>query len=146
MSLTDWLNQGWLREHKPRRREIKELLGIVARDLEQSQIAGLGRDWRLSIAYNAALQLAAIALLASGYRSRGEAHHYRIIHSLAYTANIDEELIDQFDGFRKKRNVSDYERAGTVSELEAQEMLALANKLLDLITAWLQNHHPELID
>jgi len=85
------------------------------------------------------------ALAASGYRAGREAHHYRAIQSLAFTIGASTDLVDQLDSFRKKRNVSDYERAGAVSEQEAREMLALAKTLRETVTAWLRNNHPELI-
>jgi hypothetical protein len=45
----------------------------------------LSPDWRLNIAYNAALQAATAALAAAGYRASREAHHCRAIQSLAFT-------------------------------------------------------------
>jgi hypothetical protein len=107
MSLSDWLEKGWLVRHKPDRREIKELLGIADRDIADAQAEGISTDTRLSIAYNAALQLGVAALAAAGYRAGHEAHHYRVIQSLAFTIGANTELIDQLDGFRKKRNISD---------------------------------------
>ena len=58
MSLQDWVQFGWLTEHQSSREEIKNLLGVVDRDLRESQAKGLGADWRFAIAYNAALQAA----------------------------------------------------------------------------------------
>jgi hypothetical protein len=145
MSLSDWLEKGWLVRHKPDRREIKELLGIADRDIADAQAEGISTDTRLSIAYNAALQLGVAALAAAGYRAGHEAHHYRVIQSLAFTIGANTELIDQLDGFRKKRNISDYERAGAVSDQEAKEMLTLAKTLREMVTEWLKNNHPELI-
>jgi hypothetical protein len=52
--------------------------------------------------------------------------------------------IRRFDAFRKKRNVSDYERAGATSETEAAEMKALATDLLRRLDEWLKQHHAEL--
>ena len=145
MSLSDWLDKGWLARHRSDRREIKELLGIADRDIADSQAKGISTDTRLSLAYNAALQLAIAALAATGYRSGRQAHHYRAIQSLAFTIGVSTDLVDQLDGFRKKRNISDYDRAGAVSDQEATEMLALARTLRDTVTAWLKNNHPELI-
>jgi hypothetical protein len=139
------LEKGWLVKHRPNRREIKELLGIADRDTADAQAEGISTDTRLSIAYNAALQLAVAALAAAGYRAGREAHHYRVIQSLAFTIGANTDLIDQLDGFRKKRNISDYERAGAVSEHEAEEMLTLAKTLRDTVTVWLKNNHPELV-
>jgi hypothetical protein len=48
------------------------------------------------------------------------------------------------DKFRQKRNISDYERAGLVTEQEAEEMIALAKQLRDDVEQWLRIHHPKL--
>ncbi len=85
MSLQDWLRNGWLVEHKTSPAEIAELLAIADRDLADCQVQGLSPDWRLNIAYNAALQASTAALAACGYRAAREAHHYRVIQSLALT-------------------------------------------------------------
>jgi len=145
MTLSDWLERGWLVTHRPDRWEIKHLLGIADRDIADSQVEGISSDTTLGLAYNAALQLAVAALAATGYRAGRQAHHYRAIQSLAFTVGASADLIDQLDSFRKKRNISDYERAGAVSEHEAREMLALAKTLRETVTAWLKNCHPELI-
>lgn len=145
MTLNDWLDKGWLVRHRPDRREIKELLGIADRAISDAQAKGISIDARLSIAHNAALQLAVAALAATGYRAGREAHHYRVIQSLALTIGASTDLVDQLDSFRKKRNISDYERAGAVSEQEAREMLTLAKTLRETVTAWLKNNHPELV-
>ncbi len=144
MSLQDWLNDGWVKTQKSSSREIKNLMSIANRDLNQSQLAGLSNDTRLTIAYNAALQCCAAALAASGYRVSHEAHHYRLIQSLSFTLNLDNSVIKLLDDFRKKRNISDYQRAGTVSAQEAKEMYELALQLRRQVVEWIRNNHPEL--
>jgi len=146
MSLQDWLNKKWIIPHKTSPQEIWDLFRIADRDITQSQIPGLDNDTRLSIAYNAALQSCATSLAAAGYRASHEAHHYRLIQSLKYTINIDASIIRLLDDFRKKRNISDYERAGTVSLQEATEMIELASKLRKLTEQWLRKNHPELLE
>jgi len=143
--LKDWVRSGWLIEHVTSAQEIIELLEVADRDLAESQTQGLNPDWRLSIAYNSALQTATAALAASGFRAAREAHHYRVIQSLAHTVGADAKLITQFDRFRKKRNVGSYERAGMVSEREAKEMFHLARRLRREVENWLRANHPELI-
>jgi hypothetical protein len=145
VSLQDWLRNGWLTEHTSSRREITDLLNMADRDLADCQTPGLSNDWRLSIAYNAGLQVATAALAASGYRVTREAHHYRVIQSLALTIGAERTIIDQLDQFRKKRNISDYDRAGTVSDLEVKEMTALAQDLRRSVERWLGDHHPEFL-
>jgi hypothetical protein len=146
MSFKEWFSKGWLTKHETSRSEISELFGIADRDLKDCQTEGLSADWKLNIAYNGALQLATAALAASGYRATREAHHYRVIQSLSLTISADRLLIIRFDAFRKKRNITDYDRAGTASEQEAEEMFALAEEIYDLIKAWFKKHHPELIE
>lgn len=131
--MQSWLRNGWLTEHRSSRQEIENLLRAADRDLADSRASGLSADWRLSIAYNAALLAATAALTASGYRASRDMHHYRVIQSLAFTVKGDPALIDQLDRFRKKRNISDYERAGAVSDQEAEEMLELASGLRSLV-------------
>jgi hypothetical protein len=145
MSLRDWLKNGWLAEHKASAQEVADLLAVADRDLHDCRADGLSPDWRLNIAYNAALQSATAALAAAGYRPAREAHHYRGIQSLAHTIGADKALVAQFDAFRKKRNISGYERMGMISDKEADEMFSLAKALRKDIEAWLRAKHPGLM-
>ena len=144
MSLEDWLVDKLIEKHRPSAREIAALLKICDRDLEKCRTSGLGPDWQLGIAYNAALQAAAAALSAAGYRARKEGHHYRVIQSLAYTINAEPTLIKQLDKLRQKRNISDYERAGMITQTEADAMLSLAKLLRERVEQWIRIHHSEL--
>jgi hypothetical protein len=145
MSLEDWLRNGWLVEHATSPEEIGELLAIADRDLADCRVQGLSPEWRLNIAYNAALQASTAALAACGYRASREAHHYRVIQSLALTIGADASLVRQLDLFRKKRNIGGYERAGTVSDQEANEMIMLAEQIRQEVRDWLVSHHPDLV-
>ena len=44
--LPDWVKNGWLVAHKSSKQEIANLLGIVARDLKDSQAKDVSDDWR----------------------------------------------------------------------------------------------------
>jgi hypothetical protein len=145
MSLQAWLSNGWLIAHQTSREEIADLLAVVDRDLADCRAAGLSPDWRLNIAYNAALQAATAALAAAGFRASREAHHHRIIHSLGFTIGADPQLVNQFDAFRKKRNIGGYERAGVVSDNEAGEMIAFSKQLRGLVVRWLNTNYPSLV-
>ena len=145
MSLKNWLNNGWLTEHRTSTQEITSLLAVADRDLADCRTSGLSSDWQLNIAYNAALQTATAALAASGYRAAREVHHFRIIHSLGYTIKADADLITLLDRFRKKRNISGYEISGMVSDQEAKEMMDLATRLRQNVKEWLRKTHPDLL-
>jgi len=144
MSLENWLKDNQIVRHRPSAAEIAELMHICDRDLEKASIVELGPDWRLSIAHNAAVQAAKAALAAAGYRARKEGQHYLLLQSLAFTIKTESEIVDQLDKFRQKRNMSDYERAGMVTEQEAEEMIALARQLRTDVAQSLNAHYPHL--
>lgn len=145
MSLGDWERNGWLTAHRTSRNEIRDLLDVVERDLADSAAEGLSPDWRMNIAYNAALQAATAALAAAGYRASRDQHHHRVIQSLRETTGADAALVNTFDAFRKKRNVAGYERVGLVSDADADSMRALAVEVRDRVTVWLREHHAHLL-
>ena len=86
-----------------------------------------------------------LALVAAGYRATRDSHHYRVIQSLTYTIGADTKLIAQFDQFRKKRNIGGYERAGLVSDQEANEMTKLAKQLREWVEKWIRGNYPDLL-
>ena len=43
------------------------------------------------------------------------------------------------------RNISDYERAGTISDQEVHEMIDLAKALREMVEKWLRKNYPELV-
>lgn len=147
MSLSSWQANGWLQSHKTSPQEIAGLLAIVERDLKDSETDDLSADWRLNIAYNAALQSAKAALAASGYLpgKAGNAH-YHTLQSLALTIGLDEKTVSRLDAFRKRRNRTEYDTAGITSEDEANEMRALARTIAERVRAWLKEHHADLLD
>ena len=59
--------EGKLRSHRTSAREIADLLGVIDRDLADAAVQEVSADRRFAIAYEAALQLATIAIYASGY-------------------------------------------------------------------------------
>jgi hypothetical protein len=146
LSLQDWVQSGWASQHNSSRQEISKLLALSDRDLANCATSGLDADWRFAIAYNAALQSATAALAAAGFRASREAHHLRVIHSLAFTIGTDKDFIRRFDAFRKKRNLRSYEMEGTVSDQEADEMAVFAADLRSRVEHWIRENHSELQD
>jgi hypothetical protein len=86
-----------------------------------------------------------VALGAAGYRASRDSHHFRVIHSLRETIGVDSSVVATFDAFRKKRNITGYERVGLVSDADAEAMRALTLRLREDVIAWLRRYHRELI-
>jgi hypothetical protein len=144
MSLQTWAQNGWLLPHATSAEEIANLFAIIERDLKDCQVQGLSSDARLERAYNAALQAATAALYVSGYRVRGQEHHYRVIQSLELTLQ-DAKVATRLDAFRKKRNRLNYERAGAASDREVEEMIRLAQALRSAVASLIKQVHPEYL-
>jgi len=119
---------------------------VVERDTRNCRLSALDPDWRMNIAYNAALQAAPAVLPAWGYRVRkGQSFHLHTIRSLAHIIGAEPELVTKFDAFRKKRNEMGYERAGVVSKLQADEIVTIAEELKARVEKWLHDEDPELL-
>lgn len=145
MSLDLYLRNGWIRRHETAPDEIRNLLAIADRDIVQSQIPGLGPEWRFDIAYNAALQLAVASLAASGFRAERQNKHQRSIECLAFTGVLEKRDVDFLDRCRRKRHAAVYEQVGAVSDQEASEMITLSQRLRRLVEDWLRREHPALL-
>ena len=145
MSLSDWQRNGWLTTHKSSASEVRDLLGVIDRELRDSAVNEISTDARLGMAYNAVLKAGTIALAAAGYRPSRDQAHYRVIQSLVLTIGASPQEVGRLDAFRKKRNVSDYDRAGTTSEAEVAELLAIVISLRQRVMEWLAATHPALV-
>jgi uncharacterized protein (UPF0332 family) len=145
MSLSDWLKNDWLQPHQTSRQEIQNLLSIIRRDLKDGQLKNLSLDWQYAICYNAALQCCTIALYCKGYKpARGQSEHYRVIQSLPFTLGEKyREIRDYLNSCRAKRNISDYDTAGTISEQEVKELYEVVIELQAELDIWLAQNYSD---
>jgi len=128
------------------RTEIRDLRGVVLRNLADAQITGLSEDGRFSHAYDAARILANVVVRASGFRVKGEGGgHDNTFLALKVAAPAFEKMAVYFDACRRQRNNFLYERANIVSYTEMEELLWEVSAFSLAGDAWLQKHHPELI-
>lgn len=99
----------------------------------------------MAIAYNAALQLATLALAAEGFRPERQRVHERAIQSLRLTIGESARRVETLEAIRRKRNLGNYERAGAASESEAKEVYELAIDLHKRVVRWMKERHPALM-
>jgi hypothetical protein len=116
MSLEKWEEYGWLRQQAVGPDEIDGLLGIVDRGLKDAEVVQISADLRITAAFSSALQCCTVALRACGYRPSGTGHHMRVIESLEHTICAPAKTVHRLLALSKKRNVSNYDVAGAVSE------------------------------
>lgn len=146
MSLMDWRNFGWIRLHKSTPEEIRDHFGIVDTQLADAASTSISADSRHYLAYNAALKLCAILLLASGYRpEKGQGSHQRAIDSIRHILGDErQDDIDYLHHCRSKRNTSAYDHSGGVSPENVEELMEFTRRLRTEVLAWLRENHPDL--
>lgn len=138
--------EGKLIAHVTNKSEIKDLINLVDRDLKDAKIKQLSTDRRFATAYNAALQLSTIVLHVYGYRTKGTGHHWVTFQSLPYTMGKNQKnRADYFDACRAKRNVTDYDRVGEISDSDLNELLKEVLKFKKDVFDWLRKNYPNLI-
>lgn len=99
--------------------EIRALLGLVERDLEQAELPGLHPDGRFGFLYNAALQLATIVLRLNGVRVGETGHHRATFRTVIDFAPRDlRSEVASFEHARRKRNALTYDQVGVVTQAD----------------------------
>jgi hypothetical protein len=123
--------------------EIDNLRTIVARSLSDVAAVGLSVDARFIMAYDAARTLSLILVRAAGYRPRTAGGHYNTFLALEAADPAFAALSAYFDGCRIKRNASEYDLAGGVSDTDAHGLLETVQQFVFDADAWLEKHHPQ---
>jgi hypothetical protein len=146
MTLQNLLKIGRLKPHAPTAHEILRLLAAAERNVVDAQVEVISEETRFDAAYKAIMQLALVAMMASGYRpaTNEPGHHQTMIQSLPLTLGLSNDAWVVLDALRRKRNVADYQ--GDPIEPEAvAECLEQATALLQAVRKWLAERHPELL-
>lgn len=147
MNLEDLLSQGRLRRRNASKEEIRGLLQVADRDLQDAAVPGLSSDRLFLIAYEAALTLATVPLCCAGYETHGQGHHWTTFQALPLAMGGDlQDLSDYFESCRNKRNVGAYDRSGGISRSEAAELLEEATAFKGKVRQWLRDQFPEFLD
>src|SRR2546421_12474849 len=108
--------------------ELDRLRSIVARSLADVAVTGLSADSRFIMAYDAARTLSLMIVRASGYRPRAVGGHYNTFLALEAAEPGFAALSAYFDGCRLKRNASEYDFAGVVTDTEADALLTAVRR------------------
>lgn len=143
MSLTEWADGVGLRPHKTNATEVASLLAIVERDLADAQ-SQISADWRFGIAYNAALNLCAILLYASGYQAEKDLRHCHTTDALPLILYYRKDDTGYLETCRAKCITAQSELDGAVTERDVSELVEFVKELRSDVLYWLQQCHPEL--
>jgi hypothetical protein len=127
---------------------VRNLLGVVDRELSDAGVAGLSDDGRFTHAYDAALLLCKLALHASGFevQKRVTGHHSLWINSLEFTlGEAHRATLIHLSKSSKLRHLTLYDHAGVVQKQDADDLLEAARQLRSEVINWLRAQHPTLV-
>jgi hypothetical protein len=147
MSWRQLLANQRVRKHATTRQELDNLRLLIARDLKDAALPGLSADRTFATAYNAALQVAKMALACAGYRVASASGHHQTTFAAVKLVPLGPgsgKLADYFETCRRKRNLLDYDTANVTSDTEAEELLQKAEEFRRLVEDWIKRRHPKL--
>ena len=146
MTLENLLKIGQLKSHATSKEEVQRLLGAARRNLADAEVEAISTETRFDSAYKAIMQAALVALMANGFRpeTNRPGHHATVIQSLPTTIGLPSARLVVLDVLRRKRNLTDY-NGDWVDETLMESCISEAKALLQDVTAWLQEHQPDLL-
>lgn len=132
MNLRDLLSNGSVEEFSSSDpSQIKNETNIAINDVSSAKkMLGIGEwGWAHNAAYNAMLQSGRALMFAKGYRPKGQGHHFAVVSFMhaVYSSKIPQDALRAFDKARFRRNESLYDRAGTISESQARNLVDKAD-------------------
>ena len=87
-----------------------------------------------------------MVLSAEGYRAEKALQHYRTIHAMSLILGDDRRSDAAYlETCRQTRNIIEYERAGSVTEDDAKELVDFVRSFRNEVSSWLGIHYPELL-
>jgi uncharacterized protein (UPF0332 family) len=132
MTLEELERQGYIKKLPIDRKKIKDSLSLAERDITTATtLLNLDTDWAFSIAYNAMLQTLRAFMFSRGYRPEGGNQHVSTVRFAELF--LDRDIVIVFDRMRRKRHISVYDTAGSISKTEAETAIQTAKEILHII-------------
>lgn len=146
MTLENLQSIGRLHPHKATSTEIRRLLASADAALADAMRPQNSSATRFDMGYKAIMQCALAALMANGFRpSTSEpGHQQTTIQTLPKTIGLPADRMKVLDGFRRARNLSDYE-GEPVEDAKVRECIEWAEALLSNVRSWIKGNQPELL-
>jgi hypothetical protein len=144
MSWTKLLANNTVTALPPTKAELDKLRALASRSLNDVAARGLSMDMQFILAHDAARTLSLMIVRAAGYRPKTVGGHYNTFLALEAADPAFAAQSAYFDGCRIKRNVSEYEFAGGVSDTDAEGLLGAVRTFSKEAEAWITANHPSL--
>jgi uncharacterized protein (UPF0332 family) len=134
VNLSELLKKNLVEKFESDSRQIKNEIEIAKSDLvaAKKMLTIQEWGWAHNAAYNAMLQAGRALMFAKNYRPKSQEHHLAVISFIeaVYSSKFSEDLLKSFSKARLRRNESLYDRAGSISETQAQNLVQKAEILV----------------
>lgn len=128
--LDNLVNINQLKIEPPDQNEFDGMLKSAKGRLQDAQLEGLSEDGRFSLAYGGAHALALAAMRWHGYRSE---NRYLVFQCLEVTVGLENAKWRVLDKCHKQRNLAEYEGHLEITPQLLQELIDIAEELLELV-------------
>ena len=130
-SLSDLLKRNLAERFQSDPAQIKNELAIAKNDLGAAKkMLGIREwGWAHNAAYNAMLQAGRALMFEKGYRPKSQDHHLAVVSFIeaVYSKKFPEGILRSFGKARLRRNESLYDKAGSISQTQAQDLVQKAD-------------------
>ncbi len=142
----EYLVKGLLKEQKPNFKAVEKIILRADKDLKAAK-ANLSIDEGIAytVAYLAMLRAAKAFMLLKGFRPVDGYQHKTVVEFIAHLLGEEyRDIIERFDGMRRKRNIFTYEIDVTISRTEADKAFDTAVKFVGLIKDLIRKENPQV--
>jgi len=132
MTLDQLEREGFIKKLPTNYRKVTDALSLAQRDIITAKnILKQDADWAFNIAYNAILQTLRAFMFSKGYRPDGSNQHVSVVRFAELY--LESDIVIMFDRMRRKRHLSIYDTAGTISPNEAKTAIETAEDIFEKI-------------
>ena len=140
----EYLVKGLLKEQKPNFKAVEKTILRADKDLKTAK-ANLSIDEGIAytVAYLAMLRAARAFMLVKGFRPVDGYQHKTVVEFIVHLLGEEHrEIIERFDGMRRKRNIFTYEIDVTISRTEADKAFDTAATFVGIIKDSIRKENP----
>ena len=140
-----YLRKGLLKKQTSNFDQIEKQLQRAAKDLLTAKhVSDKDIQWAATIAYHSMLRAGRALLFANGVLPADGQQHKTVVEITGNLLGQEYELlVQQFERFRRKRNIFFYDSEESVTSTETRRALKTANELLEVIIEKIQTMNPQ---
>ena len=144
--LEEYLSKGLLQKQEPNLKAVEKLILRANKDLNSAK-ANLDIDEGIAytVAYLAMLRSGRALMLLKGFRPDDGYQHKTVVEFMAHLLGEESKnIVEHFDGMRRKRNIFTYEIDISISRTEANKAIDTAVKFVELIKSTIRKENPQV--